>query len=67
MIESNGFNRWPKDGKWTLNKINPGLGKPLIDKYNAEISNRQAQVQLEYLEKQRRKALIATNVPSAQP
>ncbi len=67
MIESNGFNSWPKDGKWALNKINPELGKPLIDKYNADISNRQAQVQLEYDSKQRRKTLAATNPPSVKP
>jgi hypothetical protein len=67
MIESNGFNSWPKDGKWTLNKINPELGKPLIDKYHAEISNRQAQAQLEYDAKQRRKTLAATNHPPTKP
>lgn len=32
MIVSNGFNTWPRDGIGALNKINPEMAKPLIEK-----------------------------------
>ncbi len=62
--ESNRFSYWTGSVRSALIKIDPEVGRPLIDKYNAGVSNRVKQAQLEYAEKQRRKALAVTNAPS---
>ncbi|MGH7989151.1 MAG: HEAT repeat domain-containing protein [Limisphaerales bacterium] len=67
MIESNRFGFWSGSARVALYKINPAIGKPLIDEYNAEVSNRQAQAQFEYSEKQRRKTVVPTNQPPTKP
>ena len=67
MIETNRFNYWSGNARAALYKIDPETGKLLIDKYNTEVSNRVAKAELENAEKQRRKALAATNPPSAKP
>jgi hypothetical protein len=67
MIQSNSFSFDSGSPLFALKKINPEVGAPLVEQYLAGVSNRQTQAQLEYAEKQRRKALAATNPPPAKP
>lgn len=67
MIQSNGFGFVFGSPLFALKKIDPEVGGPLVDQYNADISNRQRQTQLDFNEKQRHKALSATNPPPIKP
>ena len=62
-IESNRFGYWSSSARSVLAKINPEVGRPLVEQYLADVSNRVAQAEIENAEKQRRKALAATNLP----
>jgi|GEM_PF-932082 len=67
IIGSNRFSYLPSGARGALAKIDPEVGKPLVEQYNTEVSNRIQQAQFEYAEKQRKKALVATNPPPAKP
>jgi hypothetical protein len=65
MIESNRFHYW-LNPLGTLNSIDPETAKPLIEKRDADYSNRVKQAQARFDEVARRRALfLRTNVPPA--
>jgi hypothetical protein len=66
-IESNPSGYWISRARSALVKIDPEVGGPLVEQYLAGVSNRVRQAQLDEEEKQRRKALAATNPPSVKP
>lgn len=67
MIQSNSFNCAFANPLFVLRTIDPEVGGPLVEQYLAGVSNRLKQAELDNAEKQRRKALAATNPPPAKP
>ena len=66
IVESNPSGYWSSNARSALAKIDPAVGRPLLEQYFAGVSNRVKQAQLEYSKKQHRKALAVTNPPSVQ-